>query len=91
MSKINSDHLDRAAYVYVRQSTPAQVQHNHESQRRQYGLRERARLLGWQDVKIVDDDLGRSGDGGARPGVDRLLTAVGRGEVVRCSRSKRLG
>jgi DNA invertase Pin-like site-specific DNA recombinase len=81
MSKINSDHLDRAAYVYVRQSTPAQVQHNHESQRRQYGLRERARLLGWQDVKIVDDDLGRSGDGVARPGFDRLLTAVGRGEV----------
>jgi DNA invertase Pin-like site-specific DNA recombinase len=81
MSKSNSDHLDRAAYVYVRQSTPAQVQHNHESQRRQYGLRERARLLGWQDVKIVDDDLGRSGDGVARPGFDRLLTAVGRGEV----------
>jgi excisionase family DNA binding protein len=59
----------------------AQVQHNHESQRRQYGLRERARLLGWQDVTIVDDDLGRSGSGVARPGFDRLLTAVGRGEV----------
>ena len=51
MSRINSDHLDRAAYVYVRQSSMAQVQHNHESQRRQYGLRERARLLGWQDVR----------------------------------------
>jgi len=59
----------------------AQVQHNHESQRRQYGLRERARLLGWQDVTIVDDDLGRSGSGVARPGFNRLLTAVGRGEV----------
>ena len=81
MSKINSDHLDRAAYVYVRQSSMAQVQHNHESQRRQYGLRERARLLGWQDVTVVDDDLGRSGSGVARPGFDRLLTAVGRGEV----------
>jgi DNA invertase Pin-like site-specific DNA recombinase len=81
MSKINSDHLCRAAYVYVRQSTMAQVQHNHESQRRQYGLRERARLLGWQDVTVVDDDLGRSGSGVARPGFDRLLTAVGRGEV----------
>jgi DNA invertase Pin-like site-specific DNA recombinase len=81
MSKISSGHLDRAAYVYVRQSTAAQVQHNHESQRRQYGLRERARLLGWQDVTIVDDDLGRSGSGVARPGFDRLLTAVGRGEV----------
>lgn len=81
MSKISTDHLGRAAYVYVRQSTMAQVQHNHESQRRQYGLRERARLLGWQDVTVVDDDLGRSGSGVARPGFDRLLTAVGRGEV----------
>jgi DNA invertase Pin-like site-specific DNA recombinase len=81
MSKINIDHLSRTAYVYIRQSTMAQVQHNHESQRRQYGLRERARLLGWQDVTIVDDDLGRSGSGVARPGFNRLLTAVGRGEV----------
>jgi excisionase family DNA binding protein len=59
----------------------AQVQHNHESQRRQYGLRERAHLLGWQDVTVVDDDLGRSGSGVTRPGFDRLLTAVGRGDV----------
>jgi DNA invertase Pin-like site-specific DNA recombinase len=59
----------------------AQVQHNHQSERRQYGLSERARLLGWQDVTVVDDDLGRSGSGVARPGFDRLLTAVGRGEV----------
>jgi excisionase family DNA binding protein len=81
MSKISTDHLSRTAYVYVRQSTMAQVQHNLESQRRQYGLRERARLLGWHDVTIVDDDLGRSGSGVARPGFDRLLTAVGRGEV----------
>jgi DNA invertase Pin-like site-specific DNA recombinase len=81
MSKISNSHLERAAYVYVRQSSMAQVQHNHESQRRQYGLRERARLLGWQDVTIVDEDLGRSGIGVARPGFDRLLTAVGRGEV----------
>ena len=81
MNKISADHLGRVAYVYVRQSTMAQVQHNHESQRRKYSLRERARLLGWQDVTVVDDDLGRSGSGVARPGFDRLLTAVGRGEV----------
>jgi len=81
MNKISTDHLSRTAYVYIRQSTMAQVQHNLESQRRQYGLRERARLLGWQEVTIVDDDLGRSGSGVARPGFDRLLTAVGRGEV----------
>ena len=49
MSKISTSHLDRSAYIYIRQSSMAQVQHNHESQRRQYGLRERARLLGWQE------------------------------------------
>jgi DNA invertase Pin-like site-specific DNA recombinase len=81
MSKIDTHHLVRTAYIYVRQSTMAQVQHNQESQRRQYGLRERARVLGWRDVTVVDDDLGRSGGGVARPGFDRLLTAVGRGEV----------
>ena len=81
MSKIDTHHLDRTAYIYVRQSTMAQVQHNQESRRRQYGLRERARVLGWQDVTVVDDDLGRSAGGVARPGFDRLLTAVGRGEV----------
>ena len=96
MSKISTSHLDRSAYVYVRQSSMAQVQHNHESQRRQYGLRERARLLGWQDVTIVDEDLGRSGNGVARPGFDRLLTAVGRGEVgavfaIEASRLARTG
>ena len=45
MSKIDTHHLDRTAYIYVRQSTMAQVQHNQESQRRQYGLRERARAI----------------------------------------------
>jgi hypothetical protein len=65
MTKITPDHLARGAFVYVRQSTAMQVTHNLESQRRQYGLADRARQLGWQDVEVIDDDLGRSG-GGAR-------------------------
>jgi hypothetical protein len=48
------------AFVYVRQSTAYQVANNLESQRRQYGLVERARQLGWEDVQVVDDDLGKS-------------------------------
>jgi DNA invertase Pin-like site-specific DNA recombinase len=76
MSKISPDHLARQAYVYVRQSTPDQLLHNHESQRRQYGLAERARQLGWSDVVVVDDDLGRSGGGITRPGFERLLVAI---------------
>ena len=63
MNKITNDHLSRAAYVYIRQSTPGQLINNKESRRRQYGLAERAKALGWQKVNIIDEDLGRSGDG----------------------------
>jgi DNA invertase Pin-like site-specific DNA recombinase len=76
VSKITVEHLQRIAYVYVRQSTPDQLVHNLESQRRQYGLADRARQLGWTTVEIIDDDLGRSGGGIARPGFERLLAAI---------------
>ena len=76
MSKITAEHLQRIACVYVRQSTPDQLLHNLESQRRQYGLADRARQLGWTTVEIIDDDLGRSGGGIARPGFERLLAAI---------------
>ena len=72
MSKITAEHLQRIACVYVRQSTPDQLVHNLESQRRQYGLADRARQLGWTTVEIIDDDLGRSGGGVARPGFERV-------------------
>lgn len=81
MNKINAEHLSRRAYVYVRQSTPDQVQHNLESQRRQYALVERARQLGWEHVEVIDDDLGRSGSGTLRPGFERLLGLLCDGEV----------
>lgn len=81
MSKITDDHVRRPAYLYIRQSTLGQVQHNRESQRRQYGLQERARQLGWQEVVVVDEDLGHSGAGTARAGFDRLLAAVCQGDV----------
>ena len=81
MSKITSEHLARAAFVYVRQSTAYQVVNNLESQRRQYGLVERARQLGWDDVQLVDDDLGRSGGGTVRPGFEKLLAAICEGRV----------
>ena len=63
MTKITPDHLARQAIVYIRQSTADQVTNNLESQRRQYNLPERARQLGWSDVAVIDDDLGRSGRG----------------------------
>ena len=57
--------LRRKAIVYVRQSTPQQVQSNLESQRRQYDLVDVARRRGFTDVEIIDEDLGRSASGGA--------------------------
>ena len=81
MTKITAEHLARSAYVYIRQSTADQLLHNHESRRRQYALADRARQLGWTSVEIVDDDLGRSGGGVARPGFDRLIGAICAGGV----------
>jgi DNA invertase Pin-like site-specific DNA recombinase len=79
--------------VYVRQSSPGQVLHNHESQRRQYALVDRARELGFHDTAVIDDDLGRSGSGLIeRPGFQRLVAEVCTGEVgaVFCIEASRL-
>jgi excisionase family DNA binding protein len=91
MNKITPEHLSRSAYVYVRQSTPDQLMNNPESRRRQYALATRARTLGWQNVIVIDDDLGRSGGGTARPGFERLLTAIctgGAGAVLAIEASR---
>jgi DNA invertase Pin-like site-specific DNA recombinase len=73
MNKIRAEHLARRACIYIRQSTPEQVQHNLESQRCQYGLADRARALGWNEVEVIDEDLGHSGSGTHRRGFERLL------------------
>lgn len=75
--KIRPTHLERTAYVYVRQSTGDQVRHHQEGQQRQYALAEHARRLGFHRTQVIDDDLGRSGSGHQeRPGFARLLAAV---------------
>ena len=85
--------LRRKAIVYVRQSTPVQVQENMESQRRQYELVEVARQRGFLDVEVIDDDLGRSASGAVeRPGFDRLVAQLCGGTVgaVLCLEASRL-
>ena len=82
--KVKSTHLERAAYVYVRQSTASQVQNNRESTDRQYKLAERAVRLGWSEpqVKVVDEDLARSGSGTSdRHGFGRMTAEVALGHV----------
>src|SRR6202041_795580 len=91
--KISADHLKRRAIVYIRQSSPGQVIHNQESQRRQYGLADHARQLGIQQVEIIDEDLGRSGSGQVdRPGFQHLVAEVCTGQVgaVLCIEAWRL-
>jgi excisionase family DNA binding protein len=85
--------LKRKAVVYVRQSTPAQVQLNRESQRRQYELVEEARRRGFREIEVIDDDLGRSASGTvARPGFEKLVAGLCAGEVgaVLCFDASRL-
>ena len=78
--KISADHLGRKAYVYIRQSSMEQVRHNLESQRRQYELADKARAMGWNEVEVIDEDLGRSGASALqRTGFQRLVAEVGLG------------
>ena len=83
-AKITASHFARQAIVYLRQSSPAQVEHNRESTQRQYALANRACELGWSNehIVIIDEDLGLSGSGSvARSGFVRLTTEVALGRV----------
>jgi len=84
LEKILAEHLERRAFVYARQSTPAQVIHHRSSTERQIGLAERAAQLGWSTnlVDVVTDDLGKSGryvEG--REGFQRLAAEMTMGRV----------
>ena len=84
VSKVTPRHTHRAAVVYVRQSSSAQVEHHRESTERQYALVHRATELGWQreQVTIIDEDLGVSGAGIAkRAGFARLAADVALAKV----------
>lgn len=83
-AKIKPTHIQRAAVVYVRQSTTSQVEHHRESTARQYALAERAQQLGWtnEQVILIDEDLGLSGASVAkRTGFTRLTSEVALGRV----------
>jgi DNA invertase Pin-like site-specific DNA recombinase/uncharacterized protein YndB with AHSA1/START domain len=82
--KIQASHLQRCAYIYVRQSSAAQVAYNRESTDRQYKLRDRAMRLGWPERQVitVDEDLAQSGSGTTqRRGFDLMTTEVALGHV----------
>jgi DNA invertase Pin-like site-specific DNA recombinase len=80
--KIKPQHLARKAILYVRQSSPYQVIHNLESQKLQYAMEARLHQLGWREIEVVDDDLGRSAAGVVtRAGFERMVAEVCLGKV----------
>jgi excisionase family DNA binding protein len=82
--KITEKHLDRLAYLYIRQSSPSQVRNNLESQRRQYELKGLLESLGWypESIVVVDEDLGRTAKGTCkRQGFATLCGEVCEGNV----------
>jgi len=82
--KVKLSHTRRAAFVYIRQSSPSQVEYNRESTARQYALVERACEMGWakEQVIVVDEDLGLSGSGSVkRSGFARMTAEVALGHV----------
>ena len=82
--KITSSHRERAALVYLRQSSMAQVREHTESTKSQYALADKAAALGWarSDIDVIDTDLGISGKWGvAREGFTELVARVCSGDV----------
>jgi DNA invertase Pin-like site-specific DNA recombinase len=80
--KIKPHHVERKAILYVRQSSAYQVQNNLESQKLQYAMRDRLCGLGWHEVEVVDEDLGRSASGTVpRAGFERMVAEVCLGHV----------
>src|SRR5499425_3114406 len=80
--KIKSQHVSRKALLYVRQSSTYQVNHNLESQKLQYAMRQRLHMLGWKDIEIIDEDLGCSAAGTVtRSGFERMVAEVCMGKV----------
>jgi hypothetical protein len=71
--KVRPHHLERKALLYVRQSSAHQVLHNRESSALQYAMRDRLKELGWSEIEIIDDDLGRSAAGGVQPASNAWL------------------
>ena len=80
--KVRPHHLERKALLYVRQSSAHQVLHNRESSTLQYAMRDRLMALGWSEIEVIDDDLGRSAAGGVqRVGFERMVAEVCLGKV----------
>jgi len=81
-SKITASHTERQAILYIRQSSPQQITEHEESRRLQYAMQARLKELGFVDIEVIDEDLGRSASGRVkRSGFDRMVSTVGLGRI----------
>jgi DNA invertase Pin-like site-specific DNA recombinase len=87
--KIRPHHLERTAILYVRQSSAHQVLHNRESSALQYAMRDRLTALGWSQIEVIDDDLGRSAERMVAQVCLGKVGAVAAREVSRFARNSR--
>jgi DNA invertase Pin-like site-specific DNA recombinase len=80
--KIRAQHVERKAIIYIRQSSAYQVTHDVESQKLQGAMQDRVRQLGWREIEVIDEDLGRSASGSVeRSGFERMVAEVCMGKV----------
>jgi DNA invertase Pin-like site-specific DNA recombinase len=80
--KIAARHLERKAIVYVRQSSKFQVEHHQEGKLLQYAMEQHVRDMGWREVEVIDEDLGRSAaTADKRIGFQRMVAEIGLGKV----------
>ena len=88
--KFRPDHLDRKAILYGAASSSHQVLHNRESRALQYAMRDRLTGLGWSEIAIIDDDLGRSAAVSVpRAGFERMVAEVCLGKLARSRLGRR--
>ena len=81
--KVKSQHIERKALLYVRQSSVYQVTHNVESQKLQHAMQKRLDLLGWREIEVIDEDLGCSAAGTVtRSGFERIVRKYGWGKLA---------
>jgi len=87
--KIRPHHVERKAILYVRQSSAHQVLHNRENGALQYAMRDRLPALGFTEIEVIDDDLGRSAAGGVqRAGFERMVAEVCLARSARSARGR---
>jgi DNA invertase Pin-like site-specific DNA recombinase len=85
--KIGPQHLRRKAILYVRQSSAHQVLHNRESGALQYAMRDRLTALGFTEIEVIDEDLGRSAAGSVqRSGFERMVARFASARSVQSAR-----